>query len=460
MSTRRRLTQVFVGALGSIVLALVTAVATAGVPPGPPGRLVQPAGKAGCLQHLGRDGCARIAPLVQPEKSAVSPDGRYMYVPVVRSNAILIFARDRATGCLKRLRGRRGCVKNRAGRSCTAAHVMTQPIALAISPDGRNVYVFGAGSDSLTAFARNRRTGAMHQLSGPRGCATRLSRTGCARARGLNEGIDVAVSPDGRRVYTAGRRFPGSIAVFDRQPGGGVRQRPGANACLAPKGRAGCAPARGIGSPWSLAVSPDSRNVYVAGLRSDSVAVLSRTPGGLSQAGDSSGCLALTAVEGCAVARGLGMPAGVAVSPDGSSVYVAGNESNAVAILTRDGAGSLIQPAGAAGCVSDRGAGGCASGRALDTLHGIVVSPDGRNLYVASERLDTVSAFARSSSGALTQLEDRWACIGRVASLLGCAPARGLWTTIALTTSPDGRNVYAITEDAERGGIAVLRRLP
>ena len=42
--------------------------------------------------------------------------------------------------------------------------------AIAISPDGRDVYVASGGSDAIAVFARNPATGALTQLSGKRGC--------------------------------------------------------------------------------------------------------------------------------------------------------------------------------------------------------------------------------------------------------------------------------------------------
>ena len=94
--------------------------------------------------------------------------------------------------------------------------------SVAISPDGANVYVTAAGSDALAVFARNRRTGALRQLPGARGCFSQFPGGGCLVGRALNEPTSVAVSPDGEHVYVAGRRFPSAVA--DREPRG-RRQR-------------------------------------------------------------------------------------------------------------------------------------------------------------------------------------------------------------------------------------------
>ena len=55
------------------------------------------------------------------------------------------------------------------------------------------------------------------------------------------------------------------------------------------------------------------------------------------------------------------------MSPDGKSVYVASQNSDAVVRFNRDTTtGAITQPAGAAGCISETGAGPCANGHGLD----------------------------------------------------------------------------------------------
>ncbi len=54
--------------------------------------------------------------------------------------------------------------------------------------------------------------------------------------------------------------------------------------------------------------------------------------------------------------------------------------------------GDLTQPAGTAGCISQTGAGPCADGHALDGAHGVAVSPDGKSVYVASGRSEPQAA--------------------------------------------------------------------
>jgi hypothetical protein len=66
--------------------------------------------------------------------------------------------------------------------------------------------------------------------------------------------------------------------------------------------------------------------------------------------------------------------------------------------------------------------------------------------------------FARASSGALTQLGGRWACLIR-GGVLGCPAGQGLTAAVAIATSPDGRNVYTGSANAKQGAIGIFRRL-
>ena len=118
---------------------------------------------------------------------------------------------------------------------------------------------------------------------------------------------------------------------------------------------------------------------------------------------------------------------GVAVSPDGKSVYVASTLSDAVVRLNRNTTtGAISQPAGSAGCISETGAGPCADGHALDGAHGVAVSPDGKSVYVASCDSDAVARLNRNTTtGAITQPAGTAGCISETGSG-PCADGHGL----------------------------------
>ena len=402
--------------------------------------------------------------MTSPEDIAVSPDGRHVYVASYGSHGVAVFKRARRTGHLEQLPGRRGCVRHRGGRFCGRGRAIGGPVSIAISPDGANVYVASAGSDAVSAFARNRRTGVITQLAGERGCVSQRPGGGCVVGRGLNEPTSVAVSPNGAHVYVTGRRFPSGVAVFDRAADGSLVQPAGAAGCVTHLGVSDCAAARALASPEEVAVSPDSRFVLIASMKSNSVSVLAQGPEGLSQAEGAAGCIANGGgTEGCAPGRGLAGPVDLAVSRDGRNVYVASAIGDAIAILARNRAtGVLSQAPGRAGCISQGGTGGrCIRGRALDEVWSVAVSPDGRNVYGVSAKVNMLGAMARDpSTGRLTQLPGRYGCFIRGhGGLFGCPEGRGLTVAVSVTVSRDGRNVYVTSEDTFLGSVAIFRRI-
>ena len=72
---------------------------------------------------------------------AVSPDGRHVYVASYGSHGVAVFARARRTGLLEQLAGRRGCLRHEGGEFCGRGRALGGPVSIAVSPDGANVYV-------------------------------------------------------------------------------------------------------------------------------------------------------------------------------------------------------------------------------------------------------------------------------------------------------------------------------
>jgi 6-phosphogluconolactonase (cycloisomerase 2 family) len=152
--------------------------------------------------------------------------------------------------------------------------------------------------------------------------------------------------------------------------------------------------------------------------------------------------------------RALRGVTGIAMSPDGRNIYAAASTSRAVATLARSRRdGTLRQLDGTAGCVSEPAIDGCADGRNLDVARAAAVSPDGRNVYVITE--GGIAAFARDpGTGALRQLDGEDGCV-REDGALGCARARAVSGGRMLAITPDGRTLYAVGTDS---AVAVFRR--
>lgn len=204
--------------------------------------------------------------------------------------------------------------------------------------DGFSVYVAGgAGIDQYTQAI----DGTLGQKNPP----------SVPVASGV-EGITVA--PGGKSVYATAGLQP-TILQFDVGLGG----------TLAPKARPTVAvPASGF--PGGIAVSPDGKSAYVSFYspippNAASVAQFDVGAGG-----------ALTPKNPATVPAGSGPAGGVAVSPDGTSVYV-----------VNTGGGTVSQyDVGARGTLTPKGVG--AVGTAGDNPAFIALSPDGANAYVTN----------------------------------------------------------------------------
>jgi DNA-binding beta-propeller fold protein YncE len=209
----------------------------------------------------------------------------------------------------------------------------------------------------------------------------------------------------------------------------------------------------------AVTVSPDGKSVYV--VSSDAVVRLVRntTTGAITQPAGAAGCISQTGAGPCADGRALDGAGSVAVAPDGKSVYVASN--NAVVRLVRNTTtGAITQPAGwAAGCISQTGAGPCADGRALDGPREVAVSPDGKNVYVVSEYSDAVARFDRNTTtGAITQPAG-WAagCISQTGAG-PCANGHGLLGPSSVVVAPGGKSVYVAADNGD--AVARFNRAP
>jgi DNA-binding beta-propeller fold protein YncE len=84
------------------------------------GALMQEPGTAGCVSEDGTMGtCMDGSGLLRVAVVAVSPDGRYVYVAAFDSSAVTTFARNPTTGSLSQLNGVAGCVSaNGDGVTC------------------------------------------------------------------------------------------------------------------------------------------------------------------------------------------------------------------------------------------------------------------------------------------------------------------------------------------------------
>jgi DNA-binding beta-propeller fold protein YncE len=460
-------------AVGGLTLAVALASSAAAAAPhgarppvNPHGTLIQLPGSGGCVvdSSLHPTLCAPARGLLGPgaivgsQAIAVSPDGKNVYVASSTSDAIAVLTRNPTTGRLSQAPGAAGCIAAGGAGGCATGVGLDGPNSVAVSPDGENVYATSFRSSSLAIFDRNASTGALTQATDGSGCFAETAIPGCGTARGLLGADVVAVPHDGRDVYTGS--FRGStVAAFARYNGGALTQLFGDGGCISEGGAGGCASATAMSSVEGLAVSPDGNNVYAAAPGSNAVDVLARDPdtGTLTQLTGGAGCFTNTPLSGCTTGRWLGGADAVAISPDNKSVYVPALFTNSVANFSRTpSTGQLAQASGTTGCAIYVLAVACTLGRTLIGPEGAAVSPDGANVYVASFLPGSIDVFDRdASTSGLMEKARHPGCL--IDPRFDCVHAQAMRGASSVVVSPDGKNVYVAAFNSN--AVTVFKRV-
>ena len=340
-------------------------------------------------------GCTAVSPsnaMTGADAVAISPDGLGVYVAASFENGIVAFTRNPSTGALTSV----GCYgSDNTPPGCTApspSYALDGAQALAVSPDGANVYVAAASGNDLATYSRNSSTGALTYV----GC---IGAGSCTPTNPVNAEAQleaVAVSPDGKNVYAASYG-EGVVDEYSRNQAGGALTFTGCIGNYSPQ--PGCTlitpmnVANALQQADALAVSADGSTVYAGGLAD--ITVLSRNPasGLLSFAG----CVESHIVSGCATTDATGVIEGVksvAVSGDGSSVYTADNSGATLAVLARDGASGALTYSRCLGGQVDSACTATTPATAFSGIAGVAVSPDGSDVYAAAG--SSLSVFSRA----------------------------------------------------------------
>lgn len=219
--------------------------------------------------------------------------------------------------------------------------------ALAVSPDGKNVYVSGETDESLRVYTRAS-NGVLHFLE-------LIEKIG-------NQPRWITVSPGGLAVYVA-IFGTGKIRVYKRNPETGALTFAESVATLE--------------SPVCIAMSPDGKSLYVSatgGAASSGIQAFEATP---------EGSIRSVGVEHYENGQG------VVVSPDGLNVYaIATPGTGIIRVYERLESGALVK-------LEEIGIG------ASENVNGIAIDPQGNNVYAPAEHL---KQFARLPSGKLSAL--------------------------------------------------------
>jgi DNA-binding beta-propeller fold protein YncE len=438
--------------------------------------LTQVPGVAGCITESGAEECQQGRSLVGPASIALSPDGDNAYVASSEWDSLSALTRDPGDGALAPIASQAGCFDSRTPENpeCANARQLGGAADVAVSPDGKNVYVAAPADDALVIFDRDPVTGELTLSSAAAGCVNQNGSDRCEEGRALEGATSVAVSPDGQNVYLAASGVAGGISVFDREPGtGDLLQMSGTDGCLNETGAEGCAVGLNLVGVASITISPDGKTLYAVSPSHEAVTIYARDPstGVLSPIARPAGCVASSGAGGCRMGTAMIGPISLVISPDGHNAYVAGESSESIAIFDRDpDNGELTQKPGVAGCVSKTGlsnpmqagtAGACQRGLAMEGINSIAIPADGTALYATASGSSGVVVFERHSDGSLTQRPGAEACItetgqsdpGLPWTAGACQKGRALRGAADVVASLDSHFAYTV---AKNGGVGIF----
>lgn len=323
----------------------------------------------------------------------VSPDGRHIYVTGNGDNAVVILSRNETTEKLSVV----------DLQKIPQNTFLNDNWTIAASPDGRHLYVVNKGDNEVAVFSRNAVTGKLSFIE--------RHQVGQTLAAVL---WSVAVSADNKYVYVMNGQERG-IVVFGRDVSAGTlkfitRYQVGQNEVM------------GIQTITSAALSPDGRHIYVTVRGQDhGVAVFS-----WDETAET-----LSFVEFQKTKTIKMNESHLAFSPDGRSLYVAGESGLTLGLFSRDPASGKLS-------LVETYTDGRQGMKGLNHIRAITIHPNGRYAYTTSQVEGTLAVFSRDAvTGKLSFVE-----IHRE----GQNGVHGLDGAKSTAVSPDGKRVYVSSQ--------------
>lgn len=386
--------------------------------------LRDPASGALTLVGEARDGVDGVVGLDGAHAVAVSGDGRHVYATGLDADRLVVFDRDAATGLL-------------TPNAVYGGSLMRSPTHVAESPDGTRVFVQAAGSSTLTLYDRDPESGTLV-------FAERRAWPIPGGLPALDDAEELALSHDGRHVYVAGRSqdrigvfslAPFAFAGFLQDGSGPVQDALLApqDLAISPDGRHAYVAGRdadaiaileidaaqerlvylgakrngelepenglaitGLARARGVTVSPDGQQVYAVSLSGDAVVWFDRRSDGT-----------LVYRDTCCLSNGFGTGGAVgarqvAVSPDGLHLYLTAHDAGTVKGFHRDPATGALAP------IDETIAPFLGSGsNLLARANGITFDPTGDRLHVTTTMEGGwIVTFSRDVATGVLTLED------------------------------------------------------
>ncbi len=364
----------------------------------------------------------QVADLNQPTAIILSADGHHAYAASATKNAVLRFDRDSVTGALS------GAVSYKITSTGFAQAKLAGVQDIKLSADGLYLYVAAMTDNAVTVLARNPADGNLSFVE---------SQVQGGAISNLKKPFRLAISADGAQVYVLAQES-GAVVRFNRASSTGQLSFVGSIDQTQPNLSA-------LSSPGGIVMSPDGAQVYVTARMGNALLSFDRDT---TVASPDFGKLTWRSTHAggpAGIVLGLQGAFGVDISPDGKQVYVAAQADNAVSWFDRAADGSL-----SFGGVIKKGQ---ANVHGLGGAQGVVVAPNGKEVFVTGNSDDSLSVFDRATTGA--QLGDitihRAVFKGDNGSVLLDDPG-------ALAASGDDKFVY-VAASGGSSAIVVYRRL-
>ena len=423
------------GALGpsGLAVAMLAGMGGGDADAAEPGTPIQLSAPNACLANLAIGGCSPFKTFNRPLNIDVAPDGADVYMAnqsgtigrfrrdpgtnaltgadfvdfgggdlsdvfVAASGTLLVgaggstsgdgmlesFSRDPSTGALTAI----GCAEEGGSLYCANAEGIGGADEVAVAPSGPGVYVAAeyGGPDGPDGGSTPDGSIAVLTVGGSPGNFKQLeciaaikAASGACSDQSKDEPVlrgpsSVVVSPDGRNVYFGGF---GGLVGYNRDPATGKLVSE-AECMLRNTSGPFCSKEVRLPIADQLVISPDGEFLYAGG--ANSFTVLDRNP--------ASGTLSVvecmksaSSAASCPVEPAFGGGTGIATSPDGSTLYVAGGGSGEGflrAFRVDKATGQLADLA----CVTFGSAPGCVSGSGFMWPSSADATADGTGLYV------------------------------------------------------------------------------
>ncbi|WP_353571894.1 beta-propeller fold lactonase family protein, partial [Candidatus Albibeggiatoa sp. nov. BB20] len=302
---------------------------------------------------------------------AISPDQLHVYVTSFAEGKISVFSRNSTTGQLTFITDIENDVGGVTGLSGAADIV--------ISSDGRNVYVTGRLDDALLTFTRNPATGYLALLD--------VKHDVDVGVDGLDGALSIAMSADSTRIYVTALEDH-SITVFDRNTLDGSLTllnilKNGVNI-------------EKFTGPTDVVVSNDSSYIYAISGLDNTIQIFQRSPiiGELGLIGTVENVTGLRGAYSLAISPDNNfLYLASNTNPDNNKDGNANTNESALVVFTRNPDGSLTQLK-----TYKEGIDNISN---LSGARNIAISPDGTDLFVTAVNNNAVLEFDRNTTTGL-----------------------------------------------------------